>query len=150
MSAHRRAIALALSLAGSEALAAQLAPGVTLQPGTDVRVTLPSPASRVRGRLHSVDRDRIRLQRGDAAPRALAFANVQRVSLRQGRDRRRGMKLGAAILGGVALVFGGVDASRGVISVDDYIGTVVGNTAIGALLGAAAAPRGWIDVPLAR
>lgn len=126
---------------------AQVAPGVTLPAGSRVRVT--AVADRTDGVLVTHDADSIRVRRGRDT-RALPFAEVQRLEVRGGRDRRRGFMRGALILGGIGVVFGGIDVSRGKISGGDYLETVVTNALIGGAVGVLWAPRGWRVVPLMR
>jgi len=137
-------------LVSSRIAEGQFAPGVTLQPVSDIRITLIDPESRLRGFFVSADSQSIRISRRNSATISVAFANVRSVALRGGRDRKRGAIIGASILGGIGLVFGGIDAARDEISGGDYVGTIVVNGLIGALVGAALAPTGWIEVPLAR
>ena len=126
---------------------AQIAPGVTLAPGAHVRVS--SGGERERGEVLSHDADSLRIRRGGSV-RGWRFSEVQRLEVRGGRDRRRGMTWGAGILGGVGLVFGGIDAANGTISGGDYVATVVTNALIGGAIGMLVSPRGWRDVPLVR
>lgn len=72
------------------------------------------------------------------------------IAVKGERDRRRGIIRGAAILGGIGLVFGGIDASKGRISHGEYVGTIAGNTIIGGALGYLVSPRGWQRLPAPR
>ena len=63
------------------------------------------------------------------------------------RDRRRGIMRGAAILGAVALVFGGIDRAQGEFKTGEYLGTVAGNLAVGGAIGYLLSPRGWQKLP---
>lgn len=141
-------MALAFIASAPTSVTAQLAPGVEISPATKLRLTLVAPRDRFTGAFLSADRDSIRVDRGSRA--TYGFDNVRRLEVRGGRDRRRGALIGAGILGGVALVAGGIDVSRGNLSTGEWLGTIAGNALFGGLLGLALPPRGWVDVPLAR
>ena len=128
-------------------LQAQVAQGVRLEPAAHVRVSI--AGGRERGDVISHDADSLRLRRGSSA-RGYAFRDIQRLEVRGGRDRRRGMLLGAGIVGGIGLVFGGIDAANGRISGGDYVGTVITNALAGAAVGVLISPRGWREIPLMR
>lgn len=136
-----------VSLLFASTASAQLLPGVTVAPGSDVRLTLAIPSDRVRGKLERVSADSVWLARDDVS-QAFPFRNVRRFQVRGGEDKRKGFLIGASIFGGVTLVAGGIDYSRDRISGDDYAGTVLLNILIGGLVGYAFAPRGWIDLPM--
>lgn len=138
------AFAVALFTAAADA---QVAPGVSLAGGGHVRVT--ALGERTAGVLVAHDVDSIRIRRGSTAL-AWSFADIQRLEVRGGRDRRRGFMRGALILGGVGVVFGGIDLARGGISGGSYVETVVTNALIGGALGVLWSPRGWREVPLLR
>jgi hypothetical protein len=128
---------------------AQIASGVTLTPGTHVRVTLATENERARGSVVSYDDDSLRIDR-DARAHAYAFPNIARLEVRGGRDRRRGILRGALILGGIGVVFGGIDAAQGNLAGDEYAATIVTNALIGGALGLLWSPRGWREIPLQR
>lgn len=150
--AAARAILVAVVLCGysSQTAAAQGAAVVTIAPGAEVRVT-PSPGTGVRtdGRFVSLTRDTLTFATGPQRSHlAIPTTAVQRLEVRGSRQRTRGAVIGAGILGGIAVVFGGIDASKGSIGTGEYLGTIAGNAVIGALAGAALAPRGWTAVPV--
>lgn len=135
------------ALALSSSAGAQLAPGVSVAQGSDVRLTLVSPDQRLRGRFDSASRDSVYLDRGDART-AYAFSNVRQFQIRGGENKKKGFAIGAAIAGGITLVAGGIDYANDRIRGDDFAGAVIGNVLIGGLVGYAFAPKGWIDLPL--
>lgn len=143
-------VVVALVFLDARPASSQLAPGVTLQPGADVRVTRAHPDKRLRGTFVAADGDSIWIRRGNVTPSAIPFSSVRQVAVRHGRDRWRGFKYGAALLGGIGVVFGGVDVARGNLSIGEYLVTVIVNGGIGGVVGAAVAPRGWTEIPLQR
>jgi hypothetical protein len=127
--------------------AAQTA-GLTITPGTEVRLTPRAPgAARTRGRVIVLARDTIVLRDDDRVARA-AIADLSSIEVRGGEDKRRGFLIGAGIAAGITGIFGGIDASKGEISNDDLIGTIIVNALIGGLVGYAFAPKGWERIPL--
>lgn len=54
------------------------------------------------------------------------------IAVRGERDRRAGMLRGAAAIGGVAVVFGGIDMARGDLAGDEYASAIFGNALVGA------------------
>lgn len=76
----------------------------------------------------------------------MPVASNQRLEVRGPRDRKRGAIIIAGILGGIAIVFGGLDVSKGTLGASKYAEVVAGNAVIGGLIGAALAPRGWITI----
>lgn len=145
--ATRELAVIALALLSARELSSQLASGVALQPGADVRVTRAHPDRRLRGTFVAADMDSIWIRRGDV-PSAISFNSVREIAVRHGRDRWRGFRYGAALLGGIGVVFGGVDVARGNLSIGEYLVTVIVNGGIGGVVGAAVAPRGWTEIPL--
>lgn len=150
MNAPVRGILLAITLCGigGSAAGAQAGAVVTIAPEAEVRVTPVTGAGpRATGHFVSRTRDTLTFARGKERARvAMPMASVQRLEVRGPRDRKRGSIIGGSILGGIAVVFGGVDVSKGSLGAGEYLGTIVGNTVIGALAGAALAPRGWMTV----
>lgn len=141
-------LAIALGCFGWQPAAAQEGMVVTIAPGAEVRVTpVPGAGARVSGRFVSLTRDTLAFTTGSQLSRlAMPTAAVQRLEVRGPRDRKRGAIIGGGILGGIAVVFGGIDVSKGSLGAGEYVGTIVGNSVIGALAGAALAPRGWTTV----
>lgn len=118
-----------------------------LRPDVRVRVT-PVHGPRVGGRtLAAADGMRLR---ADGRDHTWAWHELARVEARGGRDRLRGVAWGTSLLGGLALIAGGIDYSRGELDGGEYVGAIVGNGVIGAGLGYLLAPRGWIELPLPR
>ena len=140
-------VALCASVSLAQSARAQVAPGVSLELGAYIRVS--TTAGRLRGPLVSIDADSLRIRRDDAV-RAWGFSDIQRLEVRGGRDRRRGFSRGAAVLSGIAVVFGGIDLANDKITTADYIGTIATNALIGGAIGLLVSPRGWRDVPLLR
>ncbi|MEO7367048.1 MAG: hypothetical protein ABIZ36_03765 [Gemmatimonadaceae bacterium] len=131
-------------------LYAQNSYGIGLATGTQIRVrTTADPQTRITGKVIAVAGDTI-LVAIDHSQASYRLDRILLLEARGGKDRKRGMAIGAGVLGGIGLVFGGIDASRGKISGGDFAGTVIVNAAIGALLGYALAPKGWEAVPLVR
>lgn len=123
---------------------------VTLAPNAEVRVrTVEQPSRTVRGRALELTADTLFLSRSGAMAR-YPVSQLRSLEVRSGRDRRRGMLIGGAFTGGIALVFGGIDAANGNIGTGEWMGTIVSNTIIGGLFGYMLAPRGWAQVPLGR
>ena len=99
------------------------------------------------GRVVVLAGDTIVLRDGDAISRT-ALADVAALEVRGGEDKQRGFAIGAGIAAGITGVFGGIDASKGNITRDDFIGTMIVNSLIGGLVGYAFAPKGWERIPL--
>ena len=138
--------AIALSVPASAR--AQSVVGLTITPGTEIRVTPRSPTtSRVRGRVVVLARDTIFLRDGGTVSR-FAVSDLSALEVRGGEDKRRGFLIGAGVATGITGIFGGIDASKGRISNDDLIGTLIVNALIGGLVGYAFAPKGWERIPL--
>lgn len=127
---------------------AQSVVGLTINPGTEIRVTPRPPAtSRVRGRVVILARDTIVLRDGGTVSR-FAIDDLSAIEVRGGENKRRGFLIGAGVATGITGIFGGIDASKGRISNDDLIGTLIVNALIGGLVGYAFAPTGWERIPL--
>jgi len=138
----------ACALSVPEPAGAQSTVGLTINPGTEIRVTTRRPAtSRVRGRVVVLARDTIVLRDGGTVSR-FAVADLSALEVRGGEDKRRGFLIGAGVATGITGIFGGIDASKGRISNDDLIGTIIVNALIGGLVGYAFAPKGWERIPL--
>ncbi|MBA3890244.1 MAG: hypothetical protein H0X64_06915 [Gemmatimonadaceae bacterium] len=146
------ALALTFGIIAVESAVAQEGVAVTIAPDAEVRATLvPGAGARVTGRFVSLTRDTLAVAVGsERMRRAMPVQTVARVEVRGPRDRKRGAVIGAGLLGGIAVVFGGIDVSKGSLATDEYIGAIAANAVIGGLIGAALAPRGWIPVPLPR
>ncbi len=140
--------ALAASILIVAPAGAQSITGLTIDPGTEIRVTprLPTTA-RVRGRVVVLARDTIVLRDGGTVSR-FALADLSALEVRGGENKRRGFLIGAGVATGITAIFGGIDASKGRISNDDLIGTIIVNALIGGLVGYAFAPKGWERIPL--
>ena len=69
------------------------------------------------------------------------------VAVRGERNRRAGMTRGAAALGGLALVFGGIDVARDRLNGGEYISAIASNAAVGAAFGYFISPRKWQRLP---
>lgn len=144
-------IALTAGFFVAAPLHAQNSYGIGIATGTQLRLrTVEDPQTRVTGQLIAVAGDTILVAIDHAGQATFRLDRLQQLEVRGGKDRIRGAKIGAGVLGGIGLVFGGIDLSRDKISGGDFVATVVGNAAIGALLGAALAPTGWQRVPLVR
>lgn len=140
-------IAVILALVVSSSAAAQLAPGMSVAPGSEVRLTFVSPSQRFKGRFERASKDSVYIERNDMT-KAYGFANLRRFQVRGGEDKKKGFLIGAVILGGITLVAGGIDYSNDKISGDGFVGATLLNILIGGLVGYAFAPKGWIDLPL--
>lgn len=101
----------------------------------------------MRGRVVVLARDTI-VVRDDQTVWRTAIADLSAIELRGGENKRRGFLIGAGVATAITGVFGGIDASRGNISNDDLIGTLIVNALIGGLVGYAFAPKGWERIPL--
>ena len=127
---------------------AQSVVGLTINPGTEIRVTPRPPAtSRTHGRVVILARDTIVLRDGGTVSR-FAIDDLSAIEVRGGENKRRGFLIGAGVATGITGIFGGIDASKGRISNDDLIGTLIVNALIGGLVGYAFAPKGWERIPL--
>jgi hypothetical protein len=142
-------VALAACISPRVEARAQDSYRLAIDPGTDVRFRLRADPERdVRGRVYAMAGDTLVLVSDGAVSPRYPLATLSRLEIRGGEDKRRGMLLGAGALGGIAVVFGGIDAAKGNISGGDLAGTIIGNALIGALIGYAVAPRGWVRLPL--
>ena len=142
-----RASIVALLLVGASATAgAQDGGALVITTGTEVRLTpRAAGAPRIRGRVVVLARDTIVL-RDDASRTALR--DLSAIEVRGGEDKRRGFLIGAAVATGITGVFGGIDASKGEISGEDFAGTLLFNALVGGLIGYAFAPKGWERIPM--
>ncbi len=132
-------------------LQAQRLYGVAVATGTAVRVsTIDNPGSAVKGKVLGMSGDTLVVRVDNSRQAAFPFDRMQSLEARGGKNRKLGMLIGGGIVGGIGLVFGGIDKSHDRISTGDYIAVIIGNSAIGALLGYALAPAGWEPVPLVR
>lgn len=132
-------------------LSAQNSYGIGLGTGTQIRLrTAADPQTRITGKVIAVAGDTMLIAIDHSTQATFRLDRLLLLEARGGRDRKRGMAIGGGVLGGIGLVFGGIDASRGKISGGEFAGTVIGNAVIGALLGYALAPKGWEAVPLVR
>ncbi|HET7189821.1 MAG TPA: hypothetical protein VFI52_16830 [Gemmatimonadaceae bacterium] len=140
--------ALALLLSALEVASAQAAAGLTIAPGTELRLT-PRAAGMPRrhGRVVQLAGDTLVLREGDALSHT-ALSDLAALEVRGGEDKRRGFLIGAGVAAGITGVFGGIDVSKGNISRDDFVGTLIVNALIGGLVGYAFAPKGWERIPL--
>ena len=134
-----------LYLPASDTAAARAIARVEVVPGTRLRVT-PVDGERFRapGFLRG---DSLTVER-DGSTRVYRLDRIRRVEVRGGRDRVRGAVLWGAVLGGVALVFGGFDYADDEIGAGELIGGVAGNALVGAALGALFPLSGWKPLPL--
>lgn len=69
------------------------------------------------------------------------------IAVRGERDRKKGMLRGAIAVGGLALVFGGIDTAQGELTGGEFVSGVASNAAFGALVGYFISPRGWQKLP---
>lgn len=146
--AVRLLASLALTLSALDVAGAQTGTGLTITPGTELRLT-PRAAGmpRRRGRVVQLAGDTLVLREGDALSHT-ALADLAALEVRGGEDKRRGFLIGAGVATGITGVFGGIDVSKGNISRDDFVGTLIVNALIGGLVGYAFAPKGWERIPL--
>lgn len=139
---------LVLLLSALDVASAQASAGLTITPGTELRVT-PRAAGmpRRRGRVVRLAGDTLVLREGDALSHT-ALSDLAALEVRGGEDKRRGFLIGAGVASGITGVFGGIDLSKGSITRDDFVGTLIVNALIGGLVGYAFAPKGWERIPL--
>lgn len=123
---------------------------LSIDEGTAVRFALRTDTTSSRRETTAgVVNDSLRLRsRNGASESVVALRDLARLEISGGDDKRRGMLLGAGIVGGATAIFAGADASKGNISAGDAVGTVAVNAVLGALIGYALAPRGWERLPL--
>ena len=146
--AARLVTALALTLSAQDVAGAQTSAGLTITPGTELRLTPRAPgAPRRSGRVVVLARDTLVLREGDALSHT-ALSDLAALEVRGGEDKRRGFLIGAGIASGITGVFGGIDVSKGNITREDFVGTLLFNALIGGLVGYAFAPKGWERIPL--
>lgn len=137
----------AATLVATSAAHAQSGTSATIAPDADVRATMVSgPDRRLTGKFIAMSADTLTLSRHGAVF-SIPVAQLHRLEVRGARNPWRGARWGAGIVGGIAVVFGGIDAARGRLGGGEYVGTIVGNALIGGLLGYAIAPRSWVEVP---
>ena len=144
---HRALLTAALTISTSAVGHAQNSTELTISPGTEIRITQWAAAPTIRGRVVVLAGDTIVL-RDDAGTMRAALRDISVLEVRGGEDKRRGFLIGAGIAGGITAIFGGIDASKGEITNDDLIGTLILNALIGGLVGYAFAPKGWERIPL--
>lgn len=127
---------------------AQASAGLTIAPGTELRLT-PRAAGmpRRRGRVVQLAGDTLVLREGDALSHT-ALSDLAALEVRGGEDKRRGFLIGAGVASGITGVFGGIDLSKGNITREDFVGTLLFNALVGGLVGYAFAPKGWERIPL--
>ncbi|MDB4887145.1 MAG: hypothetical protein JWN79_2583 [Gemmatimonadetes bacterium] len=144
--------AFVLAAAASVPAAAQDGYAIGLQPGAEVRFSVRgSDHEVIRGRAVRIDGDTLVVASGalaGAAPRRVLLTDLATLQVRGGRDRRRGVVIGAVGLGVVTGVAGGIDYAHNTITFGDFIGTLAGNVALGAGVGYLLAPTGWFRLPL--
>jgi len=153
MRLHRLAAAFAAAaLLRAAPAAAQFR--IDLQPGAELRLaTAAAPDVHVRGRVVRSDGNGTTViiwPRGAPAGTETRYAmhDLASLEVRAGKDRMRGMVIGAAIATALSAVFGGIDNAHGRISSEELTSTVASNAVFGGLLGFAFAPRGWRALPL--
>lgn len=145
-----RSLLVCVAVVAFQARGARAQSGATLSidAETEVRLTLRPPATeRMNGRVVRLAGDTIVLHDGDVVTRT-AIADLVALEVRGGEDKRRGFLIGAGVATTITAVFGGIDVSKGNISRDDFVGTMIGNALIGGLVGYAFAPKGWERIPL--
>lgn len=127
---------------------AQGVSGLTITPGTEIRL-MPrvATAPSIRGRVVVLARDTI-VVRSDEATSRTALADLAAIEVRGGEDKRRGFLIGAGVATAITGIFGGIDAAKGTITADDFVGTLLVNALVGGLVGYAFAPKGWERIPL--
>ena len=141
-------MSLLLLFSALDVASAQASAGLTIAPGTELRLT-PRAAGmpRRRGRVVQLAGDTLVLREGDALSRT-ALSDLAALEVRGGEDKRRGFLIGAGVASGITGVFGGIDLSKGNITNEDFVGTLLFNALIGGLVGYAFAPKGWERIPL--
>jgi hypothetical protein len=137
-----------LLLSALDVASAQASAGLTIAPGTELRLT-PRAAGmpRRRGRVVQLAGDTLVLREGDALSHT-ALSDLAALEVRGGEDKRRGFLIGAGVASGITGVFGGIDLSKGNITREDFVGTLLFNALVGGLVGYAFAPKGWERIPL--
>ena len=130
------------------AAAEPAAPILSFAAGSPLRIRSPG-TGREKGTFYRSDEDSLVVRGGDRTI-GYAWTDVSSLEARGGRDRWRGAMIGALVLGGVAALFGGIDAAQGEMEGGELVAGIVGNAAFGAGIGAILAPKGWAEVPLPR
>ena len=145
---HFHAAVAALCILAPTAQAQSSGYHIALGRGSAVRVTtMLEPSRRIVGKVLAMPGDTIILDSNSAQVK-FPLAALNSLEIRGEEDKRRGFTIGAVALGGIAVVFGGIDYSKDRISGGDWFSTIVGNALIGGLIGYAFAPKGWDPLPL--
>ena len=140
-------LAIAITLVPGVRVNAQGTSGLSIQSGTQVRVTPRDGTPRAEGSVAALVRDTLVI-RADDQLRRFALADLDVLEVRGGEDKRRGITIGALVATAITAVGGGIDAAQGNISGADLFSVMIGNALIGGLIGYAFAPTGWQRLPL--
>jgi hypothetical protein len=122
--------------------------GVSIEPGSEVRITPRISEARVRGRLVSLAGDTLRIQPSGPAV-TFRLDELRRLEVRGGQARGKGVLLGIVAAEGFVMALALKTKLQNECCVDLAPDMIVA-APIGAVVGYFAAPRGWLEVPIPR
>jgi hypothetical protein len=130
-------------------VAAQQRPGMLVEVESGSRVRVTTVSGRVVGELMQGDDPGTLLLRRRGGDLRLPLGEILSLEGRGGRDRMRGAWRGGAILATITTSGALVDLARGAegVGVGEVISASAGGALLGAAIGAAVAPVGWVPVP---
>ena len=141
-------VVIAVALVCPALAHAQANPGLSIVPGTELRLTrLSNPEPKIRGRVVMLAGDTIVLEDGGANSR-VPISELSSLEVRGGEDKRRGFLIGAGAMAAVTSGIFVAGANGSGLSAGDAFGTIVGNALVGGLVGYVFAPSGWERIPL--
>lgn len=144
---RRFMVAMSAVALASPALA-QGSAGVSITPGTELRVArITNPEPKIHGKLVVLAGDTIVLRDGDVTAR-VPLGELASLEVRGGEDKRRGFLIGSGAMAAVTGVILGLGAGGAGVTPGEAFGTILGNALVGGLVGYAFAPAGWERIPL--
>lgn len=132
---------------GTDASGAPAAPFLALPLGSEVRLHTRLTPQRSHGRVTALSADSLVLLRRDDRV-AHAWRNLSQLEVRRGRDRWRGFRRGALIVGAFTAAVAAPDIGEDGFTTGSYVTTVIGNALLGGGVGTLLAPRSWHVLPL--
>ena len=139
---------IAVALAWPTIARAQANAGLSIVPGTELRLTrLTNPEPKIHGRMVVLAGDTIVLVDGGVSSR-VPISELSSLEVRGGEDKRRGFLIGAGAMAAVTSAIFVAGASGASLRAGDAFGTIIGNALAGGLVGYVFAPVGWERIPL--